>query len=152
MKTGLLLLLLSLLSFTSYSQTITKSKIYKRGLFSVSEMSDGRILFIYQNPKYQTIIDLVSFSTTNKDSAIFLIDESLRILEMEKTSRDQHIRHKVNKISIVRYGFAQKGIHLYDGESPSLGMNKRLLLKVKQALNNYSYANTANKSMIIQSH
>jgi|GEM_PF-3082397 len=138
MKTTFLLLI-TFISVSCFSQTITKPKIYKGEIF-ISELSNGVIYFSYQNPNYKTIIDIVSFSTTNKDSAIFLMSEAIRVLEMEKTARNQHIEHKVNGVFLKRYSFWQTRICLSDGNNPDFTASKKQLLKYKKALEEYTYS------------
>ena len=80
MKKNIVFLLLAVLGNALHSQTITKLPIYK-GDMRIEEMSSGRIIFMYQNPKYTSIIDTIGFMAENKKEALFLISEAERINE-----------------------------------------------------------------------
>ena len=137
--------LITLISFTATSQTITPKPIYKDIALTISELESGRIYFGYQNPEYTTIIDIVSFTALSKSNALALLDKCVLILNMESTSRDQHINDNFGGVQIARYGFAQKQVFLSDGKNLGLGLNQRQLNKIKLALENYTYSAPANK-------
>jgi len=143
MKTLLFFAILLVNSF-SYSQTVTKKYIFK-GLMTISEMESGRIWFGYQNPEYKYATDIVYFATTNKDSAIFVMDEALRILEMDKTDRDVDIEHKVDGVFMIRYGFAQKAIFLSNGKERGYRATKKQLTLYREKLMEYSYTEKVNQ-------
>lgn len=125
-----------LLCLVSNGQTIDKSPIYNGSQrLTVQELGRGGVLFLYQNPKYTQIVDIVSFSVKSKEDAINLMNECLRILLMPKTGKDNHIRHQAVGVSMVRYGFSQKVVHLHEG----LKLTERDCQKIIQALNSYIF-------------
>ncbi|ALM21008.1 hypothetical protein AAT17_07115 [Nonlabens sp. MIC269] len=137
-------ILLLLISSFAYSQTVTKSPIYETansGLTIKEITEDGIIWFGYQNPKYKYTVDILSFSVSNKADAINLMLEGLKVLEMEKTKKDQDITHEFKGVNITRYGFKQKVIY-YE----SLRLNKGQIKKIIKALEEYEYNGLRNKS------
>jgi hypothetical protein len=136
---------IALISFTAISQTITPKPIYKDFALTVSEMDGGGIWFGYQNPDYTTIIDIVSFTTSSKSSAIALIEKAILILGMEKTDKEQHIYDNFENVKLVRYGFAQKQVYLSDGEDRATFFNLKRLNEIKLSLENFNYADPINK-------
>ena len=137
MRTLITLLSALTISLSISAQTITKSPVFETSMQSltISASDDGKTLFwLYQNPKYQAIIDIVSFNTS-KEEGVELMDECVRLLEMERTGKDNDIRHKFAGVSMTRYGFSQKIIRLHEG----LQVNKRMALKIKQKIIDYNY-------------
>ena len=132
------------LSFSVFSQNLSKKDIWNKNV-TISEYPSGAIGFHYQNPDYQQIVDIVSFSTTNKDSALLLMDEALKILEMEKPPKDQRIEHEVDGVKLTRYAFAPKIVYISDGEDRALMTRKKTLMKYKEALEAYEYSSDKNK-------
>jgi hypothetical protein len=144
MKKNIVFLLLAVLGNALHSQTITKLPIYT-GDMRIEEMSSGRIIFMYQNPEYKSITDIVSFTTGNKKEALFLISEATRILNMDATNDDQHITHYVSGIKLIRYGFNQKAIYISKKEERGLSSSAEILAEYKDALEQYEYAVDVNK-------
>lgn len=142
MKKTLFILFL-IISSTSFGQTVTAKPIYEGSQrLTVRELlNQGNIYFGYQNPDYTTIVDIVSFVVDSKDDAITLMKEAVRVLEMEKTAKDQHIRHTASGVGMVRYGFNQKIIYIED-----LMLSKKMALKIIEALENYTYQGKRNVS------
>ena len=123
-----------LISFDLFAQTITPKPIYEGSQsLTIDILQSGRIWFGFQNPDYQTIVDIKSFTVNSKDKAIELIDKAIYILAMNKTDRDQNIRDEYENVSLTRYGFAQKQVYL----SNDLSLNINECNKIKQALKNY---------------
>jgi len=132
----LLLFFIVPFALCSHGQTIDKAPIYEGTQnLSVRELGYGRVYWGYQNPEYTAIVDIVSFSTDNAKQLILLMDECLRILEMDKTGKDNHIRHEVEGVKITRYGFAQKKVYLHEG----LQLTMKNCLQIKTALEDYTF-------------
>jgi len=127
------------------SQTISKAPIMV-GDLKIDELKSGRISFFYQNPEYKSIIDLVGFIMKDKKQAIFLMDEAIRILQMEETDKSQHIRHSVGNAELVRYGFRQDAIYISDREHRGYPLLEYNCLNIKEALESYEYSAEVNKS------
>jgi hypothetical protein len=88
-----------LISFDLFAQTITPIPIYKGSQsLTIDILQSGRIWFGFQNPDYQTIVDIKSFTVNSKDKAIELIDKAIYILAMNKTDRDQNIRDEYENV------------------------------------------------------
>jgi diphthamide biosynthesis methyltransferase len=141
---NIFLVLIVLFSTPSIAQTVTQNPIYKgANSLTVQELNDkGYIYFGFQNIKYTAIIDIESFLVDNKSDAIKLMKEGLAVLEMDKTSKDQHINHSFGELKIVRYGFSQKTIY-FDSK---LRLIKRDMEKIISALENYEdYRGEQNK-------
>jgi uncharacterized Zn finger protein len=123
-----------LISFDLFAQTITAKPIYEGSQsLTIDILQSGRIWFGFQNPDYQTIVDIKSFTVSSKEKAIELIDKAIYILAMNKTDRNQNIRDEYENVSLTRYGFAQKQVYL----SNDLSLNINECNKIKQALKNY---------------
>jgi hypothetical protein len=88
-----------LISFDLFAQTITPKPIYEGSQsLTIDILQSGRIWFGFQNPDYETIVDIKSFTVNSKDKAIELIDKAIYILAMNKTDRDQHIRDEYENV------------------------------------------------------
>jgi hypothetical protein len=142
MKT-FLLTAITLISLYSNAQKITPKPIYE-GLQSlrIVELGSGEIGFIYQNPEYSMIIDLISFTCKSKTDAIKLMDKVIFILEMGKTDKEQNIIDEFESISLVRYGISQKVVYC---NGFGLRLNLKICNKIKKALESYEYLNQSNK-------
>ena len=147
MKRLTLSLLLLFISVATFSQTIDKKPIFKNPYASLEivEMKGGSIVFLYQNPEYTTIVNIVSFRVNSKESALALMDKIIYLLEMEKTGKDEHIRDKFETIDLVRYSFSQKRVDVSNGKDRGLSFNKTITLKIKTALEEYNYNEEINK-------
>ena len=142
----LTLLLFTLVSINVFSQTISQKPIYEGSQrVSITEFNTGAIGFSYQNPDYKTIIDIVGFYVNSKTKAIELIDKAIFILNMEKTDKDQNINDNIGNIGLIRYGFAQKTIYIQNKDRKAIQLEMKELLKIKLALENYSYQQEINK-------
>jgi hypothetical protein len=143
MKT-IILALITFLSFDSISQTVTPKPIYNGAQrLTIVEIAEGggRIHFMFQNPDYKTVIDIVSFTVSSKTEAIELIEKVQFILAMEKTDKDQDIRDDFSGVKLTRYGFNQKEVYLGKG----LKLNLKLCNEIKLALEKYQYSHEINK-------
>ncbi|MDB4104817.1 hypothetical protein N9545_04760 [Salibacteraceae bacterium] len=136
-------ILLVLLSSFAFSQTITSKPIYKGSQYlTIDEFTEqGDIYFGYQNPKYTAITDIISFSVESKSEAIALMNEALKLLEMEKTDKDQHIRHSYAGVEMVRYGFHQKSVTV-----DKLPLSKKEINLILDAMESYTYKGERNVS------
>jgi hypothetical protein len=134
MRKQLLIFIALVTSFLSAGQSISKGPIYNSlyQSLSIHELSYGVIYFSYQNPKYQYITDIEGFDVPNITEAISLMKEVIRILEMPRTARDQHIQHEYAGIGIIRLGIAQKRVYVND-----LILNKAVAKKILNALEAY---------------
>jgi hypothetical protein len=133
---------LSLLFGIVEAQTITAKPIYKGAQsLSIIEMSGGGIFFGYQNDDYKTIVDIVSFSVDSKSKAIELIDKSIKVLNMEKTDKEQDIYDKFEDIRLIRFGFMQNRIILLNSKNNGLTLSLKDCNNIKAALLNYQYSN-----------
>ncbi|MFN5620128.1 MAG: hypothetical protein ACK478_02395, partial [Flavobacteriales bacterium] len=119
----LLIIVSVALSINSAGQTISNRPIYNSlyQSLTVLEMSGGGIYFGCQNPKYQYITDIESFVVANQSEAIELMKEVIKILELPRTARDQHIQHEYAGVSIIRLGIAQKRVYIEE-----LSLNKAI--------------------------
>ena len=139
------LVLLTIINFNSIAQTISAKPIYKDGP-EIREMNEsGGIIFLYQDSDYQTIVKTISFSVNSKAKAIDIIDKALFMLDMEKTEKDQDISDMIEKVQLKRYGFSQKTIYISSENKNAIGLDKKRLLKIKNALETYSYRYEVNK-------
>lgn len=142
MKKSLLLIVIQVITLISvYSQTIRKPPIFEgKGKQSLTvDFSGGtgpKVIFLYQNPEYETIIDIVSFSVPNLDNAITLMDKVLYILEMPETGEDEHIVDKLFTLALDRYGFKQGVVYVSEKSSSVRGVqfDKTSAKELKEAL------------------
>ena len=144
MKKYIMILLTALVGNFLQSQTISKPPIYS-GDFSIEEITTGKIIFTYQDPDYKHIVKKVSFIVENKKEALFLMDEAVRILYMDKTDTEQNILHTVKGISIQRYGFNQDAIYLSDNKNRGYSLTELDLMIYRDALERYEYEVQINK-------
>ena len=137
----------ALLSFNSIAQTISSKPIYSGSQsLDIQEMNtSGGILFLYQDPNYKAIVEITSFGVSSKSKAIEMIDKALFILDMEKTDKDQDISDNIGNVQFKRYGFSQKAIFISKEPDKALRLERKELLKIKQALEIYSYRHEVNK-------
>jgi len=114
MKNLLLMIALFGFAFSVKSQTLTKPPIYDWGIKVQFLGEENSIHFLYQNPQYSplVLIDLIDFVLPNIDEAINLTDKILFILEMEKTEKNINITDDFFDVSLIRYGFKQKEVHV----------------------------------------
>lgn len=122
------------------AQIVTSKPIYN-GLQSltIKEFETGAVSFLYQNNDYSTLISIVGFYVNSKNEAISLIDKAINILAFKKTDKDQNVEDKIGVLRIVRYGFSQKTVHIYNRENKELSLNIKELEKIKAALKVYTY-------------
>lgn len=141
------LAVLTLISINSIAQTISAKPIYEGSQsLDIQEMNkSGRILFLYQDPNYKAIVSITSFGVSSKSRAIEIIDKALFILDMEKTDKDQDISDKIGNVQFKRYGFSQKAIFISEEPDKALRLERKELLKIKNALETYSYFHEVNK-------
>lgn len=138
MKNLFLLAALALTISTS-AQTIDEKPIYIRAVgptltIDVLSPDHDPIYVGYQDCDYQYIVHIESFLCSNIDSTLTLFSEALRVLELPKTGRDEHIRHRVDGVPMVRYGFAQKQVYI---GSPSFMIKGKELTKIIESINEY---------------
>jgi|LakMenEpi03Aug12_release.lakeMendotaPanAssembly.Ray.scaffolds.fasta_scaffold490716_1 hypothetical protein len=130
---GLFILIIAPLN----AQTITKKPIYE-GVQSLSIIESGqRIGFLYQDSDYTTIVAIESFYLNSKSDAIKLIEKAIAMLKMEKTDKDQNIEDYFNGLRLVRYGFMQKKICIFNEDRKDLTLNLKTLEKIKIAIEEY---------------
>jgi hypothetical protein len=133
----IVLFIIAFLPFILSAQTISKPPIYKgTESLTVDFLSGEVVWFAYQNPEYKSIIDIVSFTLPNLDSAIVLMDKVLYILEMPQTGKDEHIYDDFLQTSLARYGFLQKEVVVREKGGPYRGktFNKKEAEALKAAL------------------
>ena len=138
MKKLFLVFVIQLFTIISvFSQTISKPPIFQGSeRLTVQFLGEEQIMFLYQNPEYTSIIDIVSFTVSNLDNAIALMDKVLYILEMPETGKDEHIYDNFLQTSLVRYGFLQKVVLVSEKNGPNRGksFNKKEAEELKAAL------------------
>jgi hypothetical protein len=146
MKT-IFLTLFTLLSLNSIAQTISAKPIYEGSQsLRINEMdTTGAISILYQDTDYKVITKITSFWVASKSKAIEMIDKALFILNMDKTDKDQNITDNIGNIQFKRYGFSQKAIYISGKNNKSLMLESKELLKIKSALETYSYLQEVNK-------
>jgi hypothetical protein len=138
LKLMMMTLMMSFVTMFTFGQTITSKPIYDNKIEIIKTSYNG-VLFMYQNPEYQYIIDIVSFSVDSKNKAIELIDKAIFILKMEKTSKEQHIEDKFEKLELIRYGFNQKEVGISNGKNRAYFFTEKELLKIKESIENYKF-------------
>ena len=140
-------IILTICSFNSIAQTISAKPIYEGSQsLVIQEMNtSGGILFLYQDPNYKAIVEITSFGVSSKSKAIELIEKGLYILDMDKTDKDQDISDRIGKIQFKRYGFSQKAMFISEEPNKALRLERKELLKIKNALETYSYRHEVNK-------
>jgi hypothetical protein len=134
-KTSLILVIKFFIIVSAFSQTITKPPIFKAAYKSLTVENGGCntcIKFLYQHPDFNTIIDIVGFTLPNIDVAIGLTDRMLEILSMPTTGKEEHIYDDYSNVSIVRYGFQQKSVHV--GSKEKRQFSKGEITKLRLAL------------------
>lgn len=138
MKKLFLVFVIQLFTIISvFSQTISKPPIFQGSeRLTVQFLGEEQVMFLYQNPEYTSIIDIVSFTVSNLDNAIALMDKVLYILEMPETGKDEHINDTFLQTSLVRYGFLQKVVLVSEKNGPNRGkqFNKKEATELKEAL------------------
>jgi len=138
MKNLFLLSVIQLFTIISvFSQTISKPPIFQgTERLTVQFVGEEKVIFLYQNPEYTSIIDIVSFSVPNLDNAIALMDKVLYILEMPETGEDEHIYDNFLQTSLARYGFLQKEVYVSEkgGSYRGKKFDKKEATKLKEAL------------------
>jgi hypothetical protein len=138
MKKLFLVFVIQLFTIISvFSQTISKPPIFQGSeRLTVQFLGEEQIMFLYQNPEYTSIIDIVSFTVSNLDNAIALMDKVLYILEMPETGKDEHIYDNFLQTSLARYGFLQKVVLVSEKNSSIRGksFNKKEAEELKAAL------------------
>lgn len=146
MKT-IFLTVITLLSLNSIAQTISAKPIYEGSQsLLIKEMdTTGAIAFLYQDSDYKSIVAVTSFWVASKSKAIEMIDKALFILGMDKTDKDQNITDSLGNVQFTRYGFSQKAIYISGKNSKPLNLESKELLKIKIALETYSYRQEVNK-------
>ena len=138
MKKILLLFVIQLFTIISvFSQTLTKPPIYDWGI-KVQFLGEGNsIHFLYQNPLYSPMvaIDLIDFVLPDIDESIKMTDKILFILEMEKTEKNINITDDFFDVSLIRFGFRQKEVHVgpKDGR-PGWRFREEDTIRLKNAL------------------
>jgi len=134
MKNIILLAVIQLITTISvFSQTVSKPAIYTQAdqRFSIEYLEVGGdigtlIYWGYQDPKYSTIVKLISFSQPNIVASIKLVDKIIFMLGMEETSKDQDINDTFTtavsseELSLNRFGFDQKVIYILHKENGDL--------------------------------
>jgi hypothetical protein len=137
-KKSLLLIVIQTITIISvFSQTIKKPPIFEGSeSLTVDFIGKGSVIFMYQNPEYKSIIDIVSFTIPNLDNAIALMDKVLYILEMPKTGEDEHIYDKFLTAELARYGFRQDVIYVSEKGSSVRGktFDEKEAKELKEAL------------------
>lgn len=146
MKT-ILLTVITLLSLNTIAQTISAKPIYEGSQSLVIKEMDapGGIALLYQDSDYKTIVAITSFWVASKSKAIEMIDKALFILSMDKTDKDQDITDNIGSVQFKRYGFSQKAIYISGKNNKPLRLDSKELLKIKSALETYSYRQEVNK-------
>lgn len=151
MKNNLFLLFFNVgfLLFTTSTikaQTITPKPIYEGAQnLTIKEFDTGAIAFLYQDADYSAIVAIESFYVNSKSEAISLIQKAIDILSMQETDKNQDIEDRIGALKLVRYGFSQYKIHIFNRKMKQLSLTKEELEKIKEALQKYSYKSEINK-------
>jgi hypothetical protein len=112
---------------------------------TIKEFDTGAIAFLYQDTDYSAIVAIESFYVDSKVKALELIEKAIYILNIEKTDKEQNIEDKFGSLKLVRYGFDQKSVHIFNRKLKGLNVNLKELEKIKKALQEYTYQSEINK-------
>ena len=133
LKTIIFTLLFGLLFNSTYSQEIEQKPISQIKLSGFNcdyllDGTDGYIFCGYQNPKYSSIIDILSLYFDDKETVTNLIKD----LESSLTylGTNQTVRYTKNKNYIITiYDFNKTQIYLGNQEDEEWKMNKKDIIK-----------------------
>ena len=75
-------------------------------------------------------MDIQSFYCTNADSTVFMLEEALRVLDMPRSKKGEHIRHSVDGIPMVRRSSSQKMIDFNSELMLNAFMIKQIIKKL----------------------